>query len=136
EERADRGIARAQGQRLPVGGRDIGRPLGGPAPRQRDLDHQPCRTFAIDHANGKLAEGDGRNAEMRGAKVGHAKVCRAKIINGRILNARIRHESPAPVLGASSVPLPTLASLCSTDFCKRRKQRDTSNLSSLAWLWI
>jgi len=36
----------------------------------------------------------------------------------------------------ASVPLPTLVSLCGRHSYKRRKQRDTSNLLSLVWLWI
>src|SRR5437764_8843092 len=35
-----------------------------------------------------------------------------------------------------SVPVPTLVSLCSTRFYKRRNQRDTSNSMMRVWFWI
>jgi len=37
---------------------------------------------------------------------------------------------------APSVPLPTLASLCRTLACERRKQRDTSNVMFLVRFWL
>src|SRR5262249_21577095 len=61
------------------------------------------------------------------------KGCHKKRHGSRTLFSRICRRTSSDI---TSVPLPTLVSLCGRYFYKRRKQRDTSNSMIVVWLWI